>query len=517
LPEGYQGNTLEEIEGLVRGAVAKGFDKPSQSKTKKNPDKLDLVNEIKATGIYLFHDRQNRGFIGTTLPNGAALNFLIRSHAASSWVRELFFRSREKVLTGQQIKDTLETLEAFAQFRGPTEDVRLRIGGGPASVIVDLGRADGAVVRIEPGHWSVSYRTGVRLWRSPGFGELPDPQSGGDLDRLREILHLDENTWPLVLGFLINALKPSGPYMCLLVEGEQGSGKTFLCSIIKRIIDPHEAEKMRLASSERDLMIQAKEQHLLVYDSISGMKGDISDALCVLATSGGFSTRRLYTDDEQQIFKACNPFIINGISEFVNRPDLLERAILLRLPPIPEGQRKTEAEINTEFEQILPSLLGCLYDAVARALRNEAQTPTPANFRMADAGRWITAAESAIGLRPNTIVNAISAAQDEAMIERVENNPVIFALESKLKREGPFEGTVGQLFDAIVIQRATGFDRTLPATPAHLSRQLKRLKPAAVKAGIYIEFGDRRHDGKIIRIWAKGQEYRKPSDWPPKF
>jgi hypothetical protein len=59
-------------------------------------------------------------------------------------------------------------------------------------------------------------------------------------------------------------------------------------------------------------MIQAKEYHLLVYDNASGMKGDISDALCTLATGGGLATRKLYSDDELQVFTASRPFIING-------------------------------------------------------------------------------------------------------------------------------------------------------------------------------------------------------------
>ena len=77
------------------------------------------------------------------------------------------------------------------------------------------------------------------------------------------------------------------------------------------------------------------------------MRAEMSDAPCVVATGGGMATRRLYTDDEQQVFVVCRPFIINTIADFANRPDLLERGTLLVLPPIPEGQRKTEARGTT--------------------------------------------------------------------------------------------------------------------------------------------------------------------------
>src|SRR5438552_51284 len=101
-------------------------------------------------------------------------------------------------------------------------------------------------------------------------------------------------------------------------------------------------EKFRLPSSDRDLMIQAKDNYLLIYDNVSGMKNDISDALCTLATGGGVATRRLYTDDELQIFNHCRPFVINGIGEFANRPDLVERSIVVILSSMPRGQRRTE-------------------------------------------------------------------------------------------------------------------------------------------------------------------------------
>src|SRR5207302_5469046 len=196
-------------------------------------------------------------------------------------------------------------------------------------------REDAAVAQIGVTGWSVAPLTLMSFWRSPGFGEIARPEPGGDIEALRRLLHLGDREWLLVLAFLLSSLRPRGPYLCLLIEGEQGSGKSVLCSIIKRVIDPHQLEKFRLPTTDRDLMIQAKDHYLLVFDNVSGMRGDISDALCALATGGGFGTRKLYTDDELQVFNFCRPFIINGIADFATRPDLVERAIILQLPTMP--------------------------------------------------------------------------------------------------------------------------------------------------------------------------------------
>lgn len=98
------------------------------------------------------------------------------------------------------------------------------------------------------------------------------------------MLGLPDDAFHLVVAFLVNALKPSGPFMSLLVEGEQGTGKSFLCEVIKLLIDPNLATRLRLPGEPRDLMIQAKHSRLLMFDNTSGMRTDISDALCTLAT-----------------------------------------------------------------------------------------------------------------------------------------------------------------------------------------------------------------------------------------
>ena len=74
--------------------------------------------------------------------------------------------------------------------------------------------------------------------------------------------------------------------MFLLVEGQQGSGKTFLSETLKRILDPNAIARSRLPDNEPDLMLQAGTYFLPVYDNTSGMKADLSDTLCAIATGG---------------------------------------------------------------------------------------------------------------------------------------------------------------------------------------------------------------------------------------
>jgi hypothetical protein len=138
-------------------------------------------------------------------------------------------------------------------------------------------------------------------------------------------------------------------------------------------------------------MIAANNGHLLAFDNLSGLPFWLSDAFCRLASGGSFAVRQLYTDDEEVLFQAARPLLLNGIEDVVNRPDLADRAIFLNLPPIGQAQRRPEAELWREFEIARPRLLGALLDAVAHGLRSltDADCRPRGLPRMADFAHWI--------------------------------------------------------------------------------------------------------------------------------
>jgi hypothetical protein len=96
---------------------------------------------------------------------------------------------------------------------------------------------------------------------------------------------------------------------------------------------------------DRDLFIAASNGHVLAFDNVSGLPAWISDTLCRLATGGGFAVRQLYSDQDEVLFDAARPVILNGIEDIVTRPDLADRALFLTLEPIAEERRRPEQEL----------------------------------------------------------------------------------------------------------------------------------------------------------------------------
>jgi hypothetical protein len=132
------------------------------------------------------------------------------------------------------------------------------------------------------------------------------------------------------------------------------------------------------------------------FDNVSGLPPGISDTLCRLATGGGFAVRQLYSDQDEVLFDASRPVILNGIEDIVTRPDLADRAVFLTLDPIPEERRRPEGEIWAPFKAERPRILGVLLDAASRGLSILPQTKLEKLPRMADFALWATACETAL-------------------------------------------------------------------------------------------------------------------------
>jgi hypothetical protein len=135
----------------------------------------------------------------------------------------------------------------------------------------------------------------------------------------------------------------NGPYPLLAISGEQGSAKTVLSKLLKALIDPNATPVRALSREQRELMIAVNNSYLLAFDNLSGLPDWLSDVLCRLATGGSFAVRQLYTDDEEVLFEAARPILLNGIEEVVSRPDLGDRAIFLTLAALARIRNRAPA------------------------------------------------------------------------------------------------------------------------------------------------------------------------------
>jgi hypothetical protein len=502
LPPDYAGDTLVELPGMIAGARKKGFSdegKGGVTTTGRRNGTHAALDAI-SKQVQLFHDTEGKTYFSTRTAEGGLVNLAIDSKAAKRFVRATCYLGSRTSLSELALQEVMTTLDSRASVEGPCLKVFRRYARTKKAVYIDLGTPEAEVVQITGAGWKILTESPLAFIREPGMQPLPRPVRGGSVDELGDLLQVKGDNFVLLLAFLMNCLRGTGPFLCLLVEGQQGSGKSFLCETIKQLIDPNKADKLRLPRDEQTLILQAMRYYLPVYDNASGMKGDLSDALCSVATGGAIATRTLYTNDELSVVSAQRPFIINGIGDFVNRQDLLERAIVIQLPAL--RARLPEHELNQQLEVKKARILGALYDAVSLALREADSIPPRANIRMIDAARWIEAAEPALGLMRGDFARILEERQDDIAIERIGNEPIVAALESVVF-SGPFYGSMRILHERICDREYP--KPGIPQGPAQLSKLLKRLAPELPRIGLHVRFEPRSKTAKPISVWKDGQ------------
>jgi hypothetical protein len=327
---------------------------------------------------------------------------------------------------------------------------------------------------------------------------LPYPVAGGSLEKLRDWANVgSDDDLHLYVGWLVQALRPNGPFIGYSAHGEQGSAKSTRGRIARALLDPNSAPLRTRPRDERDLLIAATNSWLVTLDNLSWLPDWFSDALSRLATGGGLSTRELYTDADEVIFDAQRPVFLNGIEEVATRGDLLDRLIVAHLPRILEKKRKPEAQLWAEFEDARPRLYGALLDAASCALRNVASVRLSRHPRMADAARWVTAAEPALGWEPSTFLNAYARNRAAASELALEASP----LAQLLLTLGDFRGTASDLLARLESDapEALPKSKAWPKNASAFGGLLRRLAPNLRAAGLDVSF-EREPGGQRQRL-----------------
>jgi hypothetical protein len=78
----------------------------------------------------------------------------------------------------------------------------------------------------------------------------------------------------------------------LALDGEQGSAKTTTARMLRRLVDPNHADARAAPHDERDLLVAARNGRVVALDNLSGLDAATADALCRVATGGGFGSGR---------------------------------------------------------------------------------------------------------------------------------------------------------------------------------------------------------------------------------
>ena len=98
---------------------------------------------------------------------------------------------------------------------------------------------------------------------------LCEPEAGYSIDELKPFANLaSEDDLVLVVAWLVAALRDRGPYPILILNGEQGSGKSSFSRLLRSLVDPSSPAIQGPPKDERDLVVAAQNAHVLALDNL---------------------------------------------------------------------------------------------------------------------------------------------------------------------------------------------------------------------------------------------------------
>jgi hypothetical protein len=503
-------------EELASIAAKSKIDRPPEADRadteKKGPPPATRLIGYALNQLELWHSTGAEPY--ATTRNVPKQTWPLRSRHAKHYLAMLFYVAERTGVSAEVMQTALNTLQGQALFAGQELPVFVRLAEDNGHIFLDLGGSDWQAVVLTPAGWQVTADYSIRFRRSRGALAIPVPVPGGDLEELRRFINIDDDgDWRLLVGWLLAALRPKGPYPVLCLHGEQGSAKSTTARALRSLVDPNSAPLRSEPRDARDLIIAATNSWVVALDNLSHLQPWLSDALCRLATGGGFGTRELYTDADEVLFDAMRPCLLTGIEELATRGDLLERSLILHLPAIAEEERQTEAAFWRAFEEARPRILGALLDAVAVGLRELPNVKLPRLPRMADLAAWVSACEPALGWQPGAFLSSYTANVAQANELALESSPIAEPLRSYVDQHDTWEGTASDLLAELtkLAGEKAANGKEWPKKPHVLSGKLKRLAPNLRKVGIDVAF-DRQAGGKRTRIirLGKGSAKERP-------
>jgi hypothetical protein len=126
------------------------------------------------------------------------------------------------------------------------------------------------VVEVTASGWRVVAHPPLKFRRARGRLPLPHPVAGTSTGELRPFVNIDDDdTWMLLMAWLVGTLSPKGLYPVLVLHGEQGSAKSTTARLLRARVDPNIAALRAEPHELRDVMIVATNVWCVAFDNLS--------------------------------------------------------------------------------------------------------------------------------------------------------------------------------------------------------------------------------------------------------
>lgn len=481
------------FESISSNEQKKRDDPPAQEE--KSSQKMELLRLVTSNpSTELFRDNYGIGHARVVVDNHKEI-MACSSGRFKQWLSHSYMEQHGNIADPGALSAAIHTIESMAAFKGKEYKLHNRVAKVADTIWLDLADEGNRAVRITANGWEIVDEPPILFRRHAHQSAQVEPQRGGNIRDLFEFINVTEPALQLLLlVYLAECFIPDFPHALLYIHGQQGSAKSTLSRILRRLVDPSKTEVLHMSKDERELKLVLSRHHLAFFENVDGISNAISTVLCIGVTGGSSSERLYFTNGEDYILSFQLNIGINGINVSAVKADLLERSLLFELKPVEESRRRDESDIYEGFELARPKILGAILDIVSKALAIRPNVTLAAKPRMADFTLWGVAVAEALGYTKEQFLEAYGAKikeqSEEALIESVEAAALLTFMQDKTEWTGTARDLLTEL-DFVSVDSDHGQSkkmsaRQLPKQPQVLMRRLNELKPNLRKVGIEV-------------------------------
>ena len=485
-----QDHTVEDLRQLVRPFDEKLDGDPGERKASAATQLIDMALEEYTLGITDDEEPFARGkhsHVALMLRGGKAG---LRAELARR-----YFDAHHTAAPQQALADALATLEGYAHQRRP-ERLNLRVAASDSSVWIDMGDKAGRVIHISCGEWHIVSHAPVLFRRTRLTKALPTPLPGGDLEALWRFVPVAQQDRPLVLAWLVAALvQVDAAHTILALLAEQGSVKSTATKRLTALIDPSPVMTRKVPRNAEDWVTAVNASWVVGLDNLSGSVPQwLSDSMCRASTGDGDVRRALFTNSDVSVIAFRRVVMFNGIDVVITQGDLADRVLHARLPRV--GKYLTDAQVEREWAEAYPGILGGLLDLAAKVHHRLPSIDVPNPPRMADFAAVLACVDKERG----TSGMARYREQSQRMAADALSHPFIAEL---VTRKCIFTAATAKEIVEELTPSGTLWKKPKewPSSPQQASAQLTRHAPPLRAQGWTID-DDGAHNHRNVRLWT---------------
>ena len=452
----------------------------------------------------LFHDSEGAAY-ARIAQDGHYENWLLGSKGFNHWCSYKAYAELGSAPSEFTLKTVINALSGVARHEGDEHDVYLRTArgvslSGSIAYFIDLCDQDWRAIEVNPQGWRIVQHPPVRFRRTDAMAALPDPDPNGSLDPLWPLINIPEDLRPLYLAWLLECWRCDTPFPVLELGGQQGSGKSDTQDRTRALVDPNRVNLRSAPKTVEDMYVGAGNNWLVSFNNLSHLSAAQQDALCTLATGGGFATRTFYTNADETIIECKRPVILNGIATLATAQDLVDRLIRLELPEIPPERRRGAADLSARFQQQQAVIFGGLLNLFVDTLKELPGVDIENPPRMADFARLGEAMMRTQGAAAGDFIALYRTNQAKSIELALEASPVAVAVRAFLRRHpSGYQGPIGEFSKQLEEFRedVSGW----PRSPKGMADTLRRHVPGLRIVGVKVWFDPQRHnDGYHVHV-----------------